>query len=205
MVRKFSLVLALLIGTAAVANATQTIIVGSHNLLPGTAGQVITILVTSNTQVQGLALNSQIADGGPDAGGSVVGPSLVASILPGIFGANNTGESDVDGGGFGNQIDLKQTSTASNTVLANGTLVTLTIDTTGFTGTSPGDLGPGTWSLRLSDTLNGPTNFGDGVIDASNVITDGSIHITPEPTALVLGLFAAAGLGAVAIRNRRRA
>jgi hypothetical protein len=207
MLRKIGVVLGLLICSAAIANAEQTIIVGDHVLLPNTAGQIVQIFVSSNTQVAGLDMNAQVADSGPLALGSIVGPGIVGDIITGtIFASNNTGVGDGDGGAFGNQVEFLSTTTASGTVLANGLLVTLTVDTTGLDSNSPGDLGPGHWSLRLFDTVNGPTDFADPLINASNVIVDGSLIIpSPEPTSIVLGLFAIAGLGAVAVRNRRRA
>jgi len=210
--RKVGLAFVVLACLATAAQAA-TITVGDHQLLPNTAGQTIVITVTGGDATQGVALNAQIADGGPDAadlGGTPagLGPAFTGgSVTAGtIYAANNTGDQDLNTPNPPGQplpfrqVFWHQTSTASGSVAANGILAILTVDTTGFTSLSPGDLGLGKWSLILGpNQINGPTNFGS----FTPTIIDGSITIVPEPTSVVLGLFAAAGLGAVAIRKRR--
>jgi hypothetical protein len=79
----------------------------------------------------------------------------------------------------------------------NGVEVNLVVNLTGF--------GFGTWPLRLLHGAAGPTDFVDLYGNfVPTVITDGAVTITPEPTSFVLGLFAAAGLGSLTIRRRRR-
>jgi hypothetical protein len=79
----------------------------------------------------------------------------------------------------------------------NGVEVNLVVNLTGF--------GPGTWTLALNNTKQGPTDFVDRFANyIPTTITDGSVTITPEPTSLVLGFFAVAGLAAIAIRKHRR-
>src|SRR5260221_837425 len=111
--RRVGLSFAILLALATVAKADATIIVGNHTLLPNTPGQIVDIFVTGNDTVQGTNLNSQIADGGPGAGGSIVAPGYLGTLLaPGsIFAPNNTGEINVDGGLGGNEIVWRQTST----------------------------------------------------------------------------------------------
>jgi hypothetical protein len=178
----FLMVLLLLGGAAHGA----TILVGEHNLLPDTPGQTIQIFVTGGNAVQGLNFNGQVADGGPEVGGSIDGPNITsADILTGtIFGSNNTGQQDP--GSFP-QLAIRTTSTSSGTVTADGLLATLSIDTTGFL--------KGSWPLKLGDTLNGPTDFAGIPI----TITDGSIAV-PEPAGAALLLIAGAG---VTTRRRR--
>src|SRR3989304_2976478 len=73
--------------------------VGEHVLLPDQADQAIDIYVSGGDLVQGVNLNIQVADGGPEAGGSINGPVIQdLRILEGtIFAGNNTGTLDLDG------------------------------------------------------------------------------------------------------------
>ncbi|HEX3727770.1 MAG TPA: PEP-CTERM sorting domain-containing protein [Pirellulales bacterium] len=80
-----------------------------------------------------------------------------------------------------------------------GTVVTLLFSTVG--------VAPGTYTLTLDPTLPGfgeqPSVWGDGT-NVNNLTTvSGLLVVTPEPSSIVMGLFAAAGLCAVAIRKRR--
>lgn len=202
MQRKVGLAIALLFAVAAVAQAETVVVVGAHLLLPNTPGQTIQIQVTGGDPVQGVNFIAVVGDGG--AGGTTplpgtdVGPGITADILTGtIFALSNTGSSNGNPGqvDFGPMIAVYSTTTntaVSPTVNASGLLATIVIDTTGFNG--------GSWGLNLTGTPAGDTDFAGLPIN----ITNGSISIVPEPTSLVLGLFAAAGLGAVAIRRRAR-
>jgi hypothetical protein len=203
MLRRAGLAFVILLGLAVVSQAAPTIVVGGHLLAPNTAGQEIDIMVNSapSQNVQGTDLNAQVADGGAPAGGSAVGPTISGNLVgPGtLFNGNNTGDTDAGSVPMGY---YHSTTTASGTVTINNTnqlLVRLFIDTTGFGPGSPGDLGPGKWSLNMMNTANGPTDFGP----VAAAITDGFIQIVPEPTSIVMALFAVAGLGAVVIRRRR--
>ena len=80
------------------------------------------------------------------------------------------------------QVWIQSTTTAEGTATADGLLATLTIDTTGFLD--------GSFDLSLGNTLDGATDFAGLPAD----ITDGSIRIIPEPTALVLLLLGCAGV-----------
>ena len=81
--------------------------------------------------------------------------------------------------------------------VANGLVATLIIDTTGFFG--------GLWDLQLTglalEENVGNTGFIGNITTES--ITNGTISTIPEPSSVVLGLFAIAGFGVVAIRKRR--
>ena len=184
------LILAVLV-LAPFARATPIIDVGNHVLQPDDPGQTIQVFVSGGDLVEGLNFNAQIADGGPEAGGAVRGPHITtADIVTGtIFANDNTGQRDP--GSFP-QIAIRRTTTNDDdTVMAQGLLATLAIDTTGFTS--------GTFPLKLGDTLNGPTNFA-GV---PAMITDGSISIVPEPTAPFIALSTAALL-CLPRRSRRQ-
>ena len=162
--------------------AGPVITVEDHTLLPDTAHQEVDILVSSPgaaTAVQGVDLNAQIGDGGAPAGGTSAGPTITADLVGAgtLFAGNNTGDRDAGSLPLGY---FHNTTTADGTVTIPTTdvlLVRLFIDTTGFDAASPGDLGPGHWSLNMFHTANGPTDFGP--IPANN--TDGSIVIAgPE-------------------------
>ena len=153
--------------------AAATIDVGIHRLLPETKEQVIqfNVVGTAADQIQGLNFNVQIADGGPEAGGTIDGPEITrVDIVGGILGLstiftdNNVGQS---GGPVVSQVAEATTTTKSGMITADGVLGFIEIDTTGFA------VGSGPWDLILSNTLNAPTDFA-GV---PAIIRDGGIVI----------------------------
>jgi len=222
MQRKVSLSLALMLCLAAVAQASPTITLGNYNLLPGTAGQTIVINVTGivpnagNTaapgNVNGMVFSVAIDEGGPDFGGSLgpqislvdvdSGPSIW--VAPNSPSGRNSFTPFIDAGG---QLAQSSFLTVSGFVnVTGGVLATLVIDTTGF--------GPGIHKLTLSggaveENLGNTELSGSSTPDPTIIVyqffdgTGGQITIVPEPSSVVLGLFAVAGLGAVAIRKRR--
>ena len=70
-------------------------------------------------------------------------------------------------------------------IAADGLLLTLLIDTTGFSM-------PGSFDLSLAGTALGDTSLiaADGSTFAPLSLTNGSITIVPEPSSMVLGLVA---------------
>lgn len=196
---KVGLLMVTLLTLASAAQADLTITVGDHNLLPNTAGQTVQIFVVSDTadSTQGLSFNAQLADGGTGAGGSIDGPIMTGDATgPGtLFETNHNPVSDGSlPPGFVNLGFAVQSGTVPIPV-GSSLLATLTFDTTGFT--------TGTYPLILGgpDAINGDTQIAatTGLLS----IVNGSITIVPEPSSIVLGLFAVAGFGAVAIRRRR--
>ncbi|WP_428388471.1 hypothetical protein [Mucisphaera sp.] len=154
---------------------------GTFTLLEDTPEQIIEIYASSDAEpVQGLNLNVQIGDGGPEAGG-IDGPSITTvDLFTGtIFEWNNTGLGSASGVLIP-QIAFYSTTTASGTVPADGLLARITIDTTGFFS----DDGP--FDLVLSQTLNNPTNFGP----VTPTIIDGFIELTGS---LITGDFNSSG------------
>ena len=141
---------------------------GNYNLLPNKANQKIQIFVSGGEAVQGMNFEVQIADGGPQAGGTRLGPKIThVDILTGtIFAKNNTGQY---GGSIVPQVYEANTVTAKGATLALGLIATITVDTTGFNG--------GVFPLLLTGTLNGNTDF--TVLPA--VVTNGTITIIPPP------------------------
>jgi hypothetical protein len=159
--------------TVANTQLPPVITVGNHTLLANTPNQKIQIFVSSaSTLVQGTDVEVQIADGGPAAGGTVLGPKITnVDVLTGtIFATSNGGQTG--SGSIVPQV-YEATTVAGTSVPASGLLATITIDTTGFNG--------GTFSLSLGNTLNGSTDF--TVIPA--IVTDGSITITPPPVVVI--------------------
>jgi len=171
-----------LFGLLAVAwpAGAATIDVGTHILAPNTPGQKLTIFVSGGDEVQGGEFYFQVADGGPEAGGSIDGPDITVADIFGdassgpltIFTLNNTGEAAP--GSLVPQFWTSGTTTASGTVSANGTLGVVTVDTTGFFS--------GSWELKVKDTLMGDSRF-PGV---STTVNNGRITIVPEPSTLLL-------------------
>ncbi|HUT58008.1 MAG TPA: hypothetical protein VNA25_09190 [Phycisphaerae bacterium] len=151
--------------------------VDDHGLLPNTPGQVINISVTGGEQVNGLQFNLQVADGGPENGGSIDGPVITnVDILTGtIFDGNNWGDlgwGPIPGPGPA-QLWESWTLTASDTVPAAGLLAKVTFDTTGFFDAI-------SWDLWMKPTLNGKSMlFSPDPIDV--VIYNGSITLGPTP------------------------
>jgi hypothetical protein len=222
MQRKVCLSLALMLCLAAVAQASPTITLGNYNLLPNTAGQQIVINVTGivpnagNTaapgNVNGMVFSVAIGEGGPGFGG-VIGPVMTAIdvdsgpsiwVAPQSPAGHNAPADFIDAGG---QLGQSSFLTISGFVnVTGGVLATLIVDTTGF--------GPGTHKLTLSggvieENLGNTELSGSSTPDPTIIVyqfydgTGGQITIVPEPSSVVLGLFAVAGLGAVAIRKRR--
>lgn len=176
-----------------------SISVGAHRLEPDKAGQVIQIHVTGGEAVDGLDFFLQVADGGPEVGGSIDGPAItnVDIFTATAFDGNNTGE-HADGS-LTPQFWQSGTSTKSGTVTADGPLATVTIDTTGFFSTDAVT----TWHLKMADTFMGDSRLESPPPRVSTVITNGSI-LVPEPShlgGLVLGGMCLAWLRA---RRRRR-
>jgi hypothetical protein len=189
--------------TAGPAMAAE-IVVGNYDLLPNTPGQEIEIYVTAaptDPLIGAANFNVQIADGGPEAGGAIDGPTITAVSLvrPGTIFGDIINDGHSGSGSVVPQVYVEQTATGSGQgpIAADGQLAVVTIDTTGFTS--------GVFDFMLGDTLNGDTDLRDdtpGVNPIPLTITNGTITIIPEPSTIVmlLGLLAAA---AVYMRKRK--
>ncbi len=173
--------------------------VGTHVLEPNTPGQTIPIYVSGGWPVQGLNFNVQIADGGPLAGGTLLAPVItgVDILTATVFAASNTGiRTDADDAAGDDPVPqhaYRGTTTAAGMVNADGLLATVTIDTTGFER--------GSWSLTLSNTINGATDFAgqaaavvDGLIvlpqtwsnPANPYDVDGNGRVSPLDALIVI-------------------
>ena len=198
------LALVLAFGWAPTPVRAATMSVGMRTLFENTSDQLIEFLVTSaaGDQTAGLNFNIQIGDG-------QTGPQITAVDLLGpstLFGANNTGlggTGSFQSAGYGGLWESTTTTNPGGLLVPDGVLAVVTVDTTGFFEAD------GPFDLVLSNTLNGPTDFGVAPPSAPNTtltVTDGQIALAiPEPTSgLVLGLLAGVGL-AVRRSVRRQA
>lgn len=196
--RRVVLALGLLLCVPAIAQAASSIVVGNHILAANTAGQTIQLNVVGDIKVGAVDL-FMVINGGTGPAPVVTAVDLTTGT---IFASGNTGL-----GLFGAPYDPPSllpaaltTSTAANPTLypiANGLLATVTFDTTGVPA--------GVYSWSLTSHPFGPTDLGTDANFENIVpdITNGSLTIVPEPASVVMGLFAAAGVGVVAIRKRR--
>ncbi len=198
MQRRVVLLMGLLLLLPTVALAVPTISAGNH-VLPNAPGlHQVYVTASGGDAVQGVNLSLATGDGGPNFGGSVLAPIITAIDLIAdgtlMFNGNNTGHS----GTFipNDQLGQQNTTTNAGTVSASGNLALVTLDTTGF--------GPGVYAFLVG----GVPGIGFPPSDFAGLPTntlDGTITIVPEPSSVVMALFAVAGVAVVAIRRRRRA
>jgi hypothetical protein len=171
--------------------------VGNISLLPNTANQVVTLVVSGGDLVTGFKLDAVLGNG--TASGAEPKFQSIGFASPTIWTAHPvtiTGGPVSDTVAQDAQASVVFTASGDN-VAAAGNLVTLTIDTTGFgAGTS--------FPLNLKATEIGEDSyfFGTGSTAIPASITNGTITLvaTPEPTCPLL-LGAAATLW---MRRRRR-
>jgi PEP-CTERM motif len=208
MQRRVLLILAVLACVPAVAQAAIVISVGNHALLPNTAGQDIDILLSGAGEYSASDWVTAIDAGGPQVtavfaapgpGGAIPGGNLAGSIwaggsagmvndvgnltYPTDDGRAVAGSSIATGGGVVNQT-------------TNGIFLTLTLTT------ENSGAGPFTLSLAGSNLLFWDAGEFD-LFDVPGVTFEPGTLTVPEPGAMVLGLFAVAGLAVVAVRRHR--
>jgi hypothetical protein len=180
--------------------------VGNVSILPNTPGQSVDFFVNNTTgsavQVGGLNFNVQIGDGGAEAGGTTVGPTISGvDIVTGTkFEANNSGASDK---GSAPEVAFWTVSTSSGTVGLDpgmNKIGSVTFDSTGFNS--------GSWTLSLGNTIGGPTTYLTSGGDPIPItITDGNLQLTAVPEPATIGMASGAlllGFG-VFRKVRRRA
>ena len=169
------------LSAAATASAAPIVDVGSHPLLGSTAGQTIQLWVTGDGNLAGLNLFVQVGDGGPELVGyglpaGTDGPSIAGVNLQPMGGIFTGRGAQTDSNGIP-QVVISTFDVTNGAVNANGLLVELTIDTTGFSS--------GSWPLMLKGVL--PFSSLGGPYDTAGVgaggqtvpfgITNGSIII----------------------------
>ena len=129
-----------------------TISVGSHILAPDTPAQQVEISVSGGNLVSGVNLAAQVGDGGPELANyglpaGTDGPAIAAVDLTTgtIFGTKPATQFPM-GDAIPQFVNYGLMLTEpGESVAAQGLLVTLTIDTSGFS--------TGTWDLLLGDVL----------------------------------------------------
>lgn len=162
--------------------------VGTHVLLPNTPNQNVWIYVTGSEPIAGEEFFAQIGDGGAFIGGTNTKPvfASVDIINNSIFAANNNGTygdpngTNPPGSNAAHPlIWVDGTTTSSGTVVANGQLAKLNIDTTG--------LSSGFFPLLLSGVANSLGLFNTTLYNANGNaialnITNGSLIVAvPTP------------------------
>ncbi|HEV2968855.1 MAG TPA: hypothetical protein VGY55_02625 [Pirellulales bacterium] len=160
------------------ARAASTINVGSYLLLPNTPGQVIQIPVSGTDMAPGADLAVQVGDGGPQLSGTP-GPTIsnIGLTTGTIFAVPDASQSTPSGNKP--QVwftDVFLTSNNPSSVLANGVLANLTLDTTGFSN--------GSFALLLSNVATSiapPNGYSTDLTShvPNLTINNGSITIIP--------------------------
>ena len=185
-------VLAVTCVLSAAVSAAPIINVGSHDLQENASGQIVYLNVTGTDQVTAFNLKAQIGDGtGPNA------EPVFESIAFG-GGMWDAHANTVTGGPISGAGQFAQASVAFNTsvsVPADGLLLTLTIDTTGFFDGDSFDL------LLKGTDIGSDSDFvviGGGTLAPG--ITNGTINIVPEPTSMALLSMG----GLLALRRRKQ-
>jgi hypothetical protein len=202
--KKAFFALAILGCLATAAQAVTTVTAGNYFFAPNTVNNEVKITGTNdaNDQTAGMNFVIQIGDG-VTAGQPLL--TFVDLIAGTIFNSNNTGQFNTlpsqaptpnpFSGNLTNPgiVYTGSVTTSSGTVGTAGLLGTLKFSTVG--------VAPGVYQLRLNKTAFPPVAFNFAPTAATRV--DGTITVTPEPSAIVMGLIAATGLGAVMYRRRR--
>jgi MYXO-CTERM domain-containing protein len=192
MLRKAFLAIALVASLSASALAEVTIVAGDH-VAP--AGGLFTFPIMgvsdSGEQLNGVVLNLVMEPNGSNLAPIVTNVNLITGT---VFEGNNLGQSDYGDPEFltPGRTPSYYTGTPSGFV-PTGIVALVTVDTTG--------IAPGTYELNLVSPIFGPSSVSAGPEPGGYM--NGTITVVPEPGSVVLGLFAAAGLGAVVIRRRR--
>lgn len=186
-----------LLASLSSVNAAIIVNVGDHQLQPDKAGQEISIEVTASEedpQVVGFNLVAQLGDG-TGVGSPVFDgdPDSLDAVdfSGGIWDAHTATTSGTAPIGAAPQFAAASvTFNESNlSVMPNGVLATLRVDTTGIF--------EGEFDLRLAETLGNPSNFIlPGGVQEVPLVTNGTVQIAavPEPSTATLILTGLVGL-----------
>ena len=130
--------------------AAPVIFSNVSNLAPNTAGQQVQLFITGGDQIVGEDLNVEINGG--TTGPVITGADILGST---IFSGNNEGQIQIgivnSGTLAGHAAFLSTTTNPGGTVIDNGLLLTLTLNTSA--------LSSGTFDLNLINTANGASDL----------------------------------------------
>lgn len=163
----------------------------------------IALTITGGADLTDMVLRVQVADGGPELGGSINGPEITALNYSGsIWETAPSGYANFPSGGLspGDKPQVVEDNMSLNvsgeTVLANGTFVTITIDASEFSSIPDiSSENPLYFDFKLADTVAGYTSF----FNTDVTINNGTIKLIPEPASLSLML-----LGTLAAFRKRK-
>lgn len=166
--------------------------VGTHNLAPNEANQVILVNVTGTDMVAGFNLKAQIGAGLTPGDQPIFQSIDFSGGMWDAYSFTTIGDGPIPG-----HEQLADFSVMfngiSDKIAANGLVVTMLIDTRGFVS--------GNFPLMFASTEHGiDSDFLDP--DGASIsadITNGTIHITPEPVTMSL-----LGLGGLTLLRRKR-
>jgi hypothetical protein len=176
--------------------------------ISGSGSEVGAPVFTAGLPGQGFPANSPYV-GGTGLNGGVGGDIVTGTIFGAVAGHGQPTDGGISNANSLNSITiaLGGVSVPLGTAGTPSLIATVYINTVGVV--------PGTnWILAIGGGMNGDPGADDGPLDFSDgglfntQLTDGIIavgNIVPEPSSVVMALFAAAGLAAVAIRRARRA
>jgi hypothetical protein len=186
-----------LVAFPAIAQATITITVGNHNLLPNTAGQTVDILVSTDASEGVNSMDLSIIENNFVGGGPVMTALLLDDAATIWAASPSTQFGGIDPPSDTELFNSVAVDSTSTNVPLSGVLARIIVDTTGIpVGSYPLEIG-------RQDGSIGPTTLFATTGQLSPIIIEGSLNIVPEPSSVVLGMFGVAALGMVVIRRRR--
>jgi hypothetical protein len=208
MQRRVFLLLGLMLAAPVFAQASTISMLESGVLTANTANQTITLLI-SGTDLYTDSNMFLVINGGSgpapavqtvfgDTGGSIPIANLAGSVWAGGQAGINLPPEGTTTDSSGLTVGASFTTPGFAPTNAGGTYALLTVSTVGVPA--------GVYSIDLSSTtllLSNPETGDAEFVQLS--FAPMQFTIIPEPSSIVMGLFAAAGMAAVVIRRRRAA
>lgn len=187
--RKIVLAIGLALALAAPCSALTTIFGGNHVFY--TAGESTFPIIATSDSGEGIAAVDVFLLMEPS------GPLITKiDVINGtVFETNNQGQFAFGGPQFRTPgYEPAYYTTTNFGTVPTGVVGWVTVD---FTG-----IAPGVYNLSLENPV-GPSAVYD-MFGVPGIYVNGTVTLVPEPSSIMLGLFAAASLGAIALRRRRR-